>query len=196
MLKNLLLILAVCTDSFAASVGLGSAGIKIPIKSALIISISGTLFLTFSVCFADIIEMIIPNEVCKNMSFILLITLGLFNLLQNVIKKFVNKRNNQNNNNPVNIYFNETAADADNSKTISVKEALMLSVALSADSLITGISAGFTGYNIPLLTIMTFAIGFAAIGFGGFIGHKICSIKKLNLGWLSGVILILLAFLK
>ncbi len=196
MLKNLLLILAVCTDSFAASVGLGSAGIKIPVKSALIISITGTLFLTLSVCFADIIETIIPNEICKMLSFILLIALGLFNLFRNVFKTALDKKKNKNNNNPVNIYFNETAADADNSKIISVKEALVLSVALSADSLVTGISAGFTGYNIPLLTIMTFAIGFTAIQTGSFIGRKISTVKKLNLSWLCGVILILLAFLR
>ena len=55
MLKVLLLVTAVSADSFAASIGFGSAKIKIPFKSALVISIIGTVSLSLSVLFADVI---------------------------------------------------------------------------------------------------------------------------------------------
>lgn len=195
MLKIFLLILAVCTDCFAAAIGLCSAGIKIPTKSTVIISIVGTISLTLSVYFADIIKTFIPVEICSMLSFILLVTLGLFNIFQNTVKHLLKKKELKNNN-PVNLFFNQTAADADNSKTISPKEALFLSIALSADSLVTGISAGFASYNIVILTVMAFIVGFCLIKAGCFIGTKIISSKKINLNWICGLMLILLAFLR
>lgn len=195
MTKILILIVAVCIDCFAAAIGLGSAGIKIPVKSALIISSVGTLFLILSVSFADVISCFIPLEICRIISFVLLIALGLFNIFQNTLKRAVNNKKSKNTN-PVTVFCDETAADVDNSKTISPKEALPLAIALSADSIITGISAGFASYNLILLTVMTLFIGLISIIYGCKLGEKIISTRKINLGWICGVMLIVLAFLK
>lgn len=194
-IKTLLLIAAVCTDCFAAAVGIGSAGIKIPFRSSLIISAIGTAFLCLSVGFAEIIMLAVPENLCRIISSSLLIFLGIFNLLQNFFKKIVAKKNLCQSN-PASLYFNGAAADADNSKSISAREALALSIALSADSLVTGISAGLGKMNLPLLFVGSLVIGIISITLGCLLGRKIISSVNINLGWLCGAVLIILAFIK
>ncbi len=197
MLKIILLIIAVCTDGFAAAVGIGAAGIKIPVRSAAVISFTGTLFLSCSVAFADAVKRVIPENVCGIVSFVLLLALGLFNLFQNFFRSLA-ERGKRNSSKPsaAELFFNGAAADADNSKSISVREAIALSVALSADSLVTGVSAGLGKVNLPLLSVGTFAAGMLSIALGQRLGRKIVSSFRINLGWLCGAVLIVLAFLK
>lgn len=195
MVRIVLLIIAVCIDGFAAAVGIGSAGIKIPFRSAVIISFTGTLFLSCSVAFAEVIKLAVPENVCGIISFVLLIALGIFNLLQNFFKEAIS-RGSMKKSNPAVMFFDGTAADTDNSKTISAKEAIALSIALSADSLVTGVSAGLGKINLPLLSTGVFFAGFFSITLGWRLGRKIVSSLKINLGWLCGALIILLAFLK
>ncbi len=136
--------------------------------------------------------MVIPENLCGIISSATLVTLGLFNLMRNYIGKLIAKKGN----NAVELYFDGKAADRDNSKSISPKEAVALSVALSADSIVTGISAGLGDMNIPLLCVCTFIMGLAAVTVGWQIGRKIVASFDIDLGWLCGVILIILAIVK
>ncbi len=194
MIEILLLITAVSIDSFAAAVGIGGSGIKIPLRSAVIISFIGTLFLSCSVAFAEIIKLAVPETVCGIISFMLLIALGIFNLFQNFFKRLLSRRSPPKTN-PVMLFFDGTAADTDNSKSISPREAVTLAVALSADSLVTGVSAGLSEICLPLLAFGAFAAGMLSICIGCLLGRKIISTLKINLGWLCGAVLILLAFI-
>ena len=92
--------------------------------------------------------------------------------------------------------FDGTAADKDNSKSISAKEAAALSVALSADSAITGVSTGLGEISLPLLLIMTFAAGLVSVTAGQALGRKAASAMDMDLGKLCGLILIVLAFVR
>lgn len=196
MLKILLLTAAVCTDGFAAAVGIGAAGIKIPVQSSVIISFTGVLFLSCSAAFADLIGRFVPEKVCGAVSFALLILLGLFNLFQGYFKRFAERlKRGGKSPNPAVLFFDGAAADADNSKSISPREAVALAAALSADSLITGVSAGLNDLNVPMLAAVSFAAGLLSISVGWRLGRKIASLK-INLGWLCGAALIILAFLK
>lgn len=195
MIKALLLIVAICIDGFAAALGIGSAGIKIPFRSSLIISFIGTIFLTCSIAFADLLRAFIPDGVCRIISFVLLLTLGLFNLFQNYFKSLINRKGTQKTN-PAALFFDGTAADTDNSKSISPRESFALSIALSADSLITGIGAGLVKVNLPLLGTGVFLTGLLSISAGYHLGRKIVSSFNINLGWLCGTILIVLAFIR
>ena len=198
MIKSLLLTIAVCTDSFAAAVGIGGAGIKIPFRSAVVVSFVGTFFLTASAAASEFLKLCINSELFGIMSFFLLLGLGIFNLFQNFFKEMIAKspRFGRDKNSPAKLFFDETAADADNSKSISVKEALALSVALSADSVVTGISSGSLELNLPLLSAVCFLTGIPAVILGVRLGKKLHSALKINLGWLSGAVLIVLAFLR
>lgn len=198
MIKSFLLTIAVCTDSFAAAVGIGGAGIKIPFRSAAVISLVGTFFLTVSAAASEILKLCVNSELFGVLSFLLLLGLGIFNLFQNFFKDIISKklRLGGEKNSPAKLFFDETAADADNSKSISVKEALVLSAALSADSVVTGISCGSLELNLPLLSAVCFFTGIPAVLLGVLLGKKLHSALKINLGWLSGAVLIVLAFLR
>lgn len=197
MLKILLLTAAVCTDGFAAAVGIGAAGIKIPAQSSVIISFTGALFLSCSAAFADLIGKFIPERICGAVSFVLLILLGLFNLFQEFFRRLAERlKNGGKVQNPAVLFFDGTAADTDNSKSISPREAVALAAALSADSLVTGVSAGLNDLNVPILAVVSFAAGLLSISLGCRLGRKIASSLKINLGWLCGAALIVLAFLK
>lgn len=195
MIKALLLTIAVCTDSFAAAAGIGGAGIKIPFRSAAVISLVGTFFLTASAAASEVLKLCINSELFGVLSFGLLFGLGVFNLFQNFFKGIISKKLDGDKNSPAKLFFDETAADADNSKSISVREALALSVALSADSVVTGISSGSLELNLPLLSAVCFFTGVPAVLLGTLLGEKLQSALKINLGWLSGAVLIVLAFL-
>lgn len=195
MIKTLLLVAAVSMDGFAAAVGMGSAGIRIPFRSAVIISFTGTLFLSVSVALAGTARLAVPETVCSAVSFILLIALGIFNLFRNFFKEMIVGSGDRKNN-PAMLLFDGTAADKDNSKSISAKEAAVLSIALSADSAVTGISAGLGNISLPLLSAMTFAAGLASMLIGRKLGSIAAKAFDADLGWLCGVVLIILAFIK
>lgn len=189
MIKILLLIAAVSADGFACAVGIGSAGIRIPARSAAVISLTGTAFLAFAVAFADIISGFFPQTLCGVISSLLLILLGLFNLFSGVIRRRSSDAS------PLAMLFDGTRADADHSKTISCREALGPAVLLSADSLVTGVSVGLGEIALPPLIIASFVIGFISIILGSFIGKKIVYTGSINLQWICGIILIVIALL-
>ena len=191
MIKALLLVIAVCTDCFAASLGIGSARIRIPFRSAVIISLVGTVSLSVSIAFAGTLKLIVPEELCSTISFLLLLGLGLFNLFQNFWRDIICRKSKKGD--PVRMFFDGASADTDGSKSISAREALVLSAALSADSVVTGISAGLGSISLPLLSAMTFVIGLISVACGEKLGRKIVSTLNINLGWLCGAVLIALA---
>lgn len=195
MVKILLLVAAVSTDCFTSAVALGSAGIKLPFRSSLIISGVGTLFLGISVGFAEMLCTVIPESVCGIIYSATLAALGLFNLLKNYIGKFLTHKKDKSNN-PAALYFDGTAADRDNSKSISPTEAIALAIALSADSLVTGISAGLGDMNVMILCLCAFLAGLAAVSLGWRLGRRLVASFDIDLGWLCGAILILLAFIR
>lgn len=188
MIRTIFFVAAMSMDCFTSAMGLGSAGIKVPFRSTLIISGTGTLFLALSAGFAEMLCTVIPESLWGTIYSATLIALGVFNLLKNYIGKFFSRSS------PATLLFDGTSADKDNSKSISPAEAAALAVALSADSLVTGISAGLGNMNMSLLCALSFLAGIASVSLGWRLGRKIVTSLNLDLGWLCGVILIVLAF--
>ena len=192
MAEILLLITAVSVDGFVSAVGISSAGIKIPIRSVLTISLIGTLFLGAAVAFSETIAEYIPYWVCNYVSTILLAGLGVFNLFHGIISR----KSCGNCPEAVKIYFDGTKADKDMSKSISCREAVLLAAALSADSLVTGTGAGLEGLMLLPLLMCAAAAGVISIGAGAYIGRHVVFTGQLNLQWIGGILLIVLAFIK
>lgn len=65
-------------------------------------------------------------------------------------------------------------ADCDNSSVISLTEAALLGLALSADSVFTGIGAGIGGMSPGLIFIFSFSAGLFACCLGSFMGRLLC----------------------
>lgn len=204
MLPALLLVIAVCIDAFATSITYGIGKIKIPFTSALIISITGTSFLACSLFFARVLSGFINPKTCLIISATLLISFGVINLFQNTIKSYLRKHKGRKNvrfslfdvSFVIDIFLDDTKADADNSKHLSSGEALALAIALSIDSLATGFSAGLSINNFWIPVVLSLVIGLIAITSGCMIGQRISRKSSINLSWISGVALIVLALSK
>ena len=86
-------------------------------------------------------------------------------------------------------------ADCDSSSEISPREAAVLGVALSADSVFTGISAGMGGLSPPIIFVLSFISGICACGGGMLAGGLVCKGcgEKFPAGVITGAGLIIIA---
>lgn len=205
MFSSLLLVLSISLDSFVASIAYGTNKIKIPLKSALIIDIVSALVLCFSLAIGSLLKDFIPGNTAVIFSFIILLGLGIYRLFECIFKGYILKRSNSEK--PLTfklfdfkfvmeVYANETKADFDNSKVLTPKEAFYLSMALSLDSLAVGFGSSLISINILEVMIICLIAGIIAISLGVFIGRKFVEKVDFDLSWLSGVILIVLAFMR
>lgn len=136
-LEAALIALALSVDSFVAAFSYGTSKIKIPFSSVGIISVTSSLITGLSMLTGSFVKDYIPSGFTTLLSFGILFLLG-------VLKLFDSSQ-------PKN-------ADKDHSQSISPKEALSLSAALSLD----GCAAGF---GASLSAGMTASPGAAAAGF-------------------------------
>ena len=203
-MSSVLLVLAVVLDGFTACFAYGVNRIKIPLLSAVLISLIGTGMLMLSLGAADCI----PPTTCKVLSFSVLFLIGLCNLFQNSVKAVLQKASDNSKKMSfrwsgisfmLSVCLDETKADADCSKVLSAKEALALGAALSIDSLATGFGSGLIGQNYLLILVLALCMHMAAILLGHFLGEKFskgAGAKHLQLEWLGGAILMVLAFIR
>lgn len=205
MFASLLLVLSISIDSFVASIAYGTNKIKIPFKSALIIDIVSALVLGLSLAIGSLIKDFIPANTAVIFSFIILLGLGVYRLFECIFKGFILKRYTLQK--PLTfklfdfkfvmeVYADETKADFDNSKTLSSKEAFYLSLALSLDSLAVGFGSSLIAVNLIEVIIICLITGIIAISLGVFIGRKFVEKVNFDLSWLSGTLLIILAFMR
>lgn len=204
LIEPALLVIALSTDAFIASLAYGSNKIKIPWYSAQVIALIGTSVLGLSILLGSLLMGNIPSNVLRYISFAILILLGLSKLMDNIIKTIINKRNVINKeiaftifnlNFILNIYANPDEADIDKSKFLSPKEAFSLALALSLDSLAAGIGAVMGNLNILSILILSFISTILSTMLGVFIGDRISN-KIPFVSWLGGILLILIAFLR
>ena len=205
MLEILLLVLSVSIDSFIASISYGSSKIKIPLISALIVDIISSSMLGISLILGSFLQNYISINTAKIISFIILFFLGFYRLFESLLKSYINNKSKDLSllkfklfdlNFVLQVYANETKADIDKSKVLSYKEAIYLSVALSLDSLAVGFGSSLILINYVQVFIVSIIIGLLAILLGSLLGKRFVDITNLSLAWLSGAMLIVLAFLR
>ncbi|MDB8791261.1 sporulation membrane protein YtaF, partial [Romboutsia sp. 1001216sp1] len=135
MLQSLLLVLSLSLDTFVASVAYGTNKIKIPFKSASIITLVSTITLGISLFLGSLFKDLLSANIASLLSFLLLLGLGIFRLFECIIKSYIDKI--YNNQAPLTfklfdfkfvleIYADETKADYDKSKMLTPKEAFYL----------------------------------------------------------------------
>lgn len=204
LIEPVLLVIALSTDAFIASLAYGTNKIKIPWYSAQVIAFICTGILGVSILIGSLLKGYIPNDVLKYISFVILILLGLSKLMDNIVKAIINKRSAFkkeikftmfNLNFILNIYANPDEADRDKSKILSLKEAFSLALALSLDSLAAGIGAVMGNLNVIAILILSFILSIFSIKLGVFTGNKISN-KIPFVSWLGGILLLIIAFLR
>ena len=203
-----LISLAVSIDAFAASFAYGSKKIKIPFYSNLIIAAIGSSTLTLALLIGTAVSQHIPDWLTVALSFTILFLIGLIKLLDSVTKSIIKKHNKvcpDNINKKIefsmfnfkfilNLYANPIDADVDGSKKITAAEAVLLATALSLDSLAVGFGAALSDAGILLIYLTSFITSVIAVLAGCALGNRLAERTSLNVSWIGGVILILLAF--
>lgn len=205
MLQSFLLVISLFIDTFVTSMAYGADKIKIPFSSGLLINATCSFFLAISLLFGSAIKVFIPESISPFISFSLLLILGIYRLFESFFKNSIKKYSNIGH--PLTfklfdfkfvleIYADEIKADYDNSKLLSIKEAFYLAVALSLDSLTVGFGCSLGNVNLVETVLLSFFIGAIFLILGGYLGRHFAKTTNINLSWLSGAMLILLAFLK
>ena len=205
MVESLLLVCSLCIDTFVASIAYGTDKIKIPFSSTIIINFTCSLFLAISLFVGSILKDFLNPNIATIISFCLLFLLGVYRLFESFFKKYIKKCSDIGV--PLTfkifdfkfvlqIYADEIKADYDNSKILTPKEALYLSVALSLDSLAVGFGSSLGNINYLEVLILSIIIGFIALSSGGYLGRKFAQKVDVNLSWLSGAMLIALSIMR
>ena len=196
---------ALSMDAFVASFAYGSNEIKIPFKSVIIINLVCSVIISISLGLGSLISMLIPDGVQKAVCFLILFLLGLVKLLDSITKSIIKKYGSLGGNLKfslfnfrfvLNVYADPEKVDVDHSKTINGMEAVSLAIALSLDGAAVGFGAAMgqvNGFAIVIASLITNQI---AVMLGDFLGNKVAKRLKFNISWISGALLMLMAFLK
>ena len=194
MFRAILLAAAVCMDTCFAAMGCSMSGIRIPKRCAAIISATGSLFLAVSLLCAQLLSHLLPESVFRVAGAAVLFLIGGIQLTKQGLTAWFRAHPPHFKRHAlglvIEICFDETLADADGSKTLSIREAVTFSAALSLDSLASGLGAGIpTAWIFPCI-LLTLLLGFFLTLLGTFLGRK-CRARRLE--WLGGVMLLALA---
>ena len=148
---------------------------------------------------------VVPETMTRTVCFISLFLLGVVKLLDYTIKKYINRHVSLHKGITfsfsglriiVNIYGDPMAADWDHSQSLSWKEVLFLSFAMSIDSLIAGALSAFLEIPVGLTMGTALIMGIVMMYAGLFLGRKLASRCKCDLSWISGVLFMILAVTK
>ena len=203
MLGSLILVFALCTDTFVASLAYGANRVHVGWgKVALLNGIcSGCLGLALGL--GNVISSVLPGDVTRIICFVSLFLLGFIKFLDYGIKAYINRhcciRRNLSFSLSglkviVNIYGDPMAADVDGSQSLGWKETVFLALAMSIDSLAAGTFAAFLQIPVFFTLSVSFLFGMAAQACGQRIGKKLAARSRRDFSWVSGLLFLVLAF--
>lgn len=196
---------ALSMDAFAASFAYGSNNIKIPMASVQTINVICSAMLGVSLLAGTYLRQFIPARLTAGLCFCILFLLGLVKLLDSVTKSIIRKHNSVsrqihfsmfNFRFVLSLYADPEAADRDHSKTISPAESASLAVALSLDGIAVGFGAALGNVNILAAVLCSLLTNALAVILGAYAGNKAVQKLPFDFSWISGAILILMAFAK
>ncbi len=201
--EGLLLVSALSTDAFVSGLSYGTAGIHMPAKSLCVIHFICTGTLGLALYLGAYLEHFLPSDFAQWLSALVLFCLGTIKLFDSGIKAFLRRHANFTHKVQfslfrfrciLQIYADPAQADCDHSKSLSLREASFLAVALSLDSLAVGIGAGLTAEHKPFLLLLALSVNALSI-FGAYrLGQRMHEKKIWDISALGGVLLLLLAF--
>lgn len=185
----LLLAVALSMDTFAAGLSYSAGKVRVPLLSMIIISLISGLMLTLSLLTGNLIVSVIPVNVTKIFSFIILFVLALYKLYDALPSNAKAARS----------FTTDFISEKVNKKDIHIlssSEAALLSLALSIDSISAGLGSGAPAQSPFLLFAVSSLIQLAAICCGLLSGRLLLQKTSHNFAWLSAALLFVLAFLR
>lgn len=197
-----LFLAAVSIDSLTAGLTYGTQKVQIKLPAYLVLICVPAAFITAANRIGSYIFLLLPETALPVLSFTLLTLLGCSKLFESLIRLLAHKHPSLTRNwgckiKQLNIvftvYLSPEDANQEDLQVLSTKEALLLSLALSLDSVLVGMA--FTTGPIPLASLFLLAVLFNLVLFAagyGF-GRVISTVLHVDLSWLCGLILLLLA---
>ncbi|MCL2484083.1 MAG: manganese efflux pump [Firmicutes bacterium] len=194
-LSALFLTFSISLDALAMGFAYGANRIRIPFVSILLITIVGSIVLGLSLFFGSVFSEYIDETATIIFSSSILITLGVFKILGSIFQRVVTENSHW----FIKLFAKPEEADKDKNKILSTKEALALALALSLDCIAVGVGAGIifsraTDYIIIIAFSLVLDVLFIFAGL--YAGTRLAKKSKLNLAWLSGLVLISIGILK
>ena len=211
-----ILISVLAVDAFAVSLAYGASKITIPKRSVVIVSLMCSLILLASLYLGVFFRAFIRYP--ELLASVILFSLGLIKVFESGIKTYIDWLFSPLRLNPkgqnltpdtqgtcskdvsfklfdltflLTVYANPNRADADKSRTISPRESVALSVALSLDNFAAGIGMGLI--VPPLLAVGISLVSTPlAMFLGLYLGSKLAGFKY-DLSIVGGVVLMLVA---
>ena len=165
---------------------------------------SGILFL--SLWLGDRVEDWMPEWAVRQASFFLLFLLAAIKLFDSSVKSLIRRLGTIHKEMDkrlkvsvfnlhliLSVYADVEKANPDDS-VLTPAEALSLGTALSLDSGLAGIGAGMVSGHLWAAVLFSMAANVAAVAAGSSLGGLTARKINLNLSWISGLLLLLLAF--
>ncbi|MCL2228258.1 MAG: manganese efflux pump [Firmicutes bacterium] len=168
-------ILVISVDLFACGFGYGTGKNKVPPSKIFVINLLGTIVIGAGLFSGYLLRPIIDPEITKWVSFGILFCFGIIKLTQWFVS-----RGEQN---------------TENTK-FTWRETFAIGIALSFDGFAVGFGATIASLGLPfiiaaiVLSLITDPLVFAV---GQYIGGKVKERTTIDLSWLSGVILMIIA---
>lgn len=199
----LLFLLAVSLDSLTAGFSYGTGRVHIKALSFLILACVPALFITAAGRIGEIVGSLLPSGILPILSFFMLAAIGIAKLFESLVRIIAKSTPALIGNwgcqiKQINIiftvYFSPEEANRTDVQVLSAREALLLSLALSLDSVLVGMA--FPAADISQTALFLSASLFNLLLFivGCLSGRLLSRALRIDLSWLSGLCLLLLAF--
>lgn len=205
LLEAMVLASSLSLDAFFASFAYGSNQIKIPFSSAVLIDLVCGYMFGASLFLGALLRPFLSPLLCRWICFLILFLIGLVKLLDHLIKALIRTHGGGSRDIQfsllslrfvLSVYADPERADVDRSKSLSFQEAFSLAFALSLDGMAVGFGAALGGGNSWAVFFSSLLTNGIALLLGARLGNRLAAALPFPLDWLSGVILILMAFFK
>ena len=203
--ESIMIVTALSMDAFVASFAYGTNKIKIPFSSVTVINVVCSSILAISLFLGSIISGFIPENITHIICFFILFLLGVTKLGESIVSWIANKGKNikynmkfgfMGLNFTVNINSDTADENIIHKKVLKPGEAASLSIALSLDGLAVGFGAALANADSVQIVLFSLISDMVAVMLGCFLGNRVAEKVSFNLSWLSGLMLMVLAFLK
>ncbi len=200
MYREIFLALSVSIDTYLASVLCSGKNIKVPLASALVISVIGGAVMWISLFISSLIGGVVPTHILRTGGLILLTAVGSVTIARSIVRSVISRLSDgkprslrmDGANLMIRLYLDDSSADIDDSKVLNPAEAVMIALISSFDAATVGLSCGFTDISAPATSLLTLLAGFLAVILGTLTSKKISSLRH-DFSWVGGIFIIIFA---
>lgn len=175
LLASLLFAVSANVDNFSVGISYGIKKIRIGYLSNLLIAAISALGTFLSMYVGKLISKVIPLNIADMLGGLILLTLGLWQIIEFLVNNHIIKPKTSYKNNGMNcetILNNPEIADKDKSGCIDIKESVSLAFALTINNFGLGISASMTRMSVLPVIVFTFIFSTLMLSLGYLFGEK------------------------